>query len=83
MTGTQAGPACGWAMACIEVLLADYRLPLGMICFGLPMEAIQGLLEARACRLNPQHVVGYVGRAIIAARAEMREYILQHYTLID
>lgn len=86
---TRSGPACGWVMAYIETLLSTYpMLELADIRGGtgarrpLPLAAGLALLEARACRLDPQHTISFVDRQVIKANAEVREWYAARYDII-
>lgn len=76
------GPACGWALAYLEALMAEYGLSLGG-AFRLSFPAGLALLEARACRLYPGQGLGYIDRAIIAARNAARRRLLTSHRMAN
>lgn len=62
-------------MSYIETLTHEYAwLDLTGVRLRLPLAAGLTLLEARSCRLAPDHTVSYVERAIIKARQEVRRW---------
>lgn len=80
---TSSGPPCGWILAYIEALAAEYSMSLAAI-FRLPVSAGEALLEARSCRLFPTpDRISYLDRRIIAARRQCRALLLSQYTLIS
>lgn len=76
------GPGCGWKMAYVEILCAEYRMDLATVFLGLPMEAGLALLEARACRVNPRNAIGYIERSIWRAREACRAELERQYRII-
>lgn len=77
-----SGPACGWALAYVETLLAEYHLTLPQV-FRLSFAAGLALLEARGSRLYPGQGLGYIDRAIIAARNATRRRLLTSHRLVS
>lgn len=77
-----SGPACGWALAYLETLMAEYSLSLGL-AFRLSFAAGLALLEARSSRLYPGQGLGYIDRAIIAARNATRRRLLTSHRLVS
>lgn len=75
-------------MAYIETLLSTYpqfRLPDILGTKGsqqpLPLAVGISLLEARHCRLDPDHAISFVDRAVMRANAEIREWYEQRYEI--
>lgn len=86
---TRPGPACGWVLAYVETLLATYpQFTLEDIRGGkdarkpLPLAAGLALLEARACRLDPEHSISFVDRRIMAANAAVWDWYAARYDII-
>lgn len=86
---TRSGPACGWVMAYLETLLSTYpQFSLSDLRGGtgaakpLPLAAGLALLEARACRLDPEHSISFVDRRIMQANAEVWEWYAARYDII-
>lgn len=75
-------------MAYVEILLHDYRFDLPTILglkrakARLPLAAGLQLLEARACRLAPDHSIGFVERRIMHARAAVRQWYAERFDII-
>ena len=76
-------------LAYIETLLGAYpQLDLEGIRGGtgarkpLPLAAGLALLEARACRLDPDHAISFVDRRIMAANAAVRAWYEERYDII-
>lgn len=74
-----AGPACGWALAYVEIFLHDYHMPLAYILGSDPrhylsLDAGLAILDARRERLQPGSLVGHVQRAIARARDAVRAW---------
>jgi hypothetical protein len=76
-------------MAYIETLLSTYpQFSLSDIRGGkdaakpLPLAAGLVLLEARACRLDPEHSISFVDRRIMQANAEVWAWYAERYDII-
>lgn len=76
-------------MAYIETLLSSYsQFALEDIRGGtnagkpLPLATGLALIEARACRLDPEHSISFIDRRIMRANAEVWEWYAQRYDII-
>lgn len=70
-------------MSYIETLLHEYHfLDLQSVRLRLPLAAGLQLLEARACRLAPDHAIGFVEREIMRARAAVRAWYEERFDII-
>lgn len=57
----------------------DHHLTLPQVWYGLEMEALLALLEARSSRLNPSRAVGFVDRYVSRAIEACRRRLAQDY----
>jgi len=76
-------------MAYVEILLSEYAfLDLPSVMGGKhaarPLRLAAGLqlLEARACRLAPDHSIGFVERSIMHARAAVRAWYAERFDIV-
>jgi hypothetical protein len=71
-------------MAYVETLMSEYApMSLTHILLELPLVAGMALLEARRCRLDPAHAIGWQDRLVMRANAETRRWFETHYEVID
>lgn len=61
--------------------MSEYAMSLSAV-FSLSFPAGVALLEARQCRLNPGVQLGWIDRAIIAARNACRRRLTSLYRIV-
>lgn len=69
-------------LAYIETLMAEYQMDLPTVMLRLRLAAGFALLEGRAARLAPEHTIGYIDRAVMQARAAVREWYAERFEVV-
>ena len=75
------GPACGWVLAYLDRMMADYSIPYRELWHSFPVVVGFALLEASAERNGAEGLINWADRAAMRARTAKRAQLERDFSI--